>query len=226
MNVGFKFFNYTIVVITATLLSSWTIYTEKRSEALSQAVFATAESIHNARFDKAGEYSEQAKRLAYRPKKLITVPPIITKKTPTFRGSVEAPSSLRVVPSTKQQTGNVTVAEDEQILRLVVPEHLKHAKLLIENSEEWNELLKTKKFKEQLETDNANLKKLASDIDAELSRQQAYNNKMVTDLNIMQKKLVENDLLILRLYIAIGVLISSIAGGIYLRIKGILWKTH
>jgi hypothetical protein len=105
---------------------------------------------------------------------------------------------------------------------LVIPESLKHAKLLIENSEEWNELLQTKKFKEQLEIDNANLKKLASDVDNELQKQLKYNNQMVIDLNNMQKKLIEKDLLITRLYITIFGLVLSIVGGIYLRIKGIL----
>ncbi len=220
---------YTLILILI-LLCGCAVYTEKRSEALSQAVYATAESIKNARFDKAGPYAEQAKRLAYAPKNQISVPPIITSTTK----KIEATNKTTFVKkgSSNTNTGskiNTSIIkasseteEDEQVLRLVIPESLKHAKLLIENSEEWNELLQTKKFKEQLEVDNANLKKLASDIDAELQKQLKYNNQMVIDLNTMQKKLVEKDLLITRLYITILGLILSIVGGIYLRIKGIL----
>lgn len=220
---------YTLILILI-LLCGCAVYTEKRSEALSQAVYATAESIKNARFDKAGPYAEQAKRLAYAPKTQITVPPIITsstkkieainKTTVVKRGSSNVNTGSKINTSIIKATSETE--EDEQVLRLVIPESLKHAKLLIENSEEWNELLQTKKFKEQLEVDNANLKKLANDIDAELQKQLKYNNQMVIDLNNMQKKLVEKDLLITRLYITIFGLILSIVGGVYLRIKGIL----
>jgi hypothetical protein len=222
----------TCILISCFLISltSCTIYTEKRSEALSQAVYATAESINNARFDKAGPYAEQAKRLAYAPKNKISVPPIITsntKRTESTNNKIDVKKSSSNVKTGSTLNSSVIKAttntdDEEQFLRLVIPESLKHAKLLIENSDEWNELLQTKKFKEQLEIDNANLKKLSNDIDAELQKQLKYNNQMVIDLNIMQKKLVEKDLLITRLYITIFGLILSIAGGAYLRIKGIL----
>ena len=221
---------YIIISCFLILLTSCTIYTEKRSEALSQAVYATAESINNARFDKAGPYAEQAKRLAYAPKNKISVPPIITsntKKIESTNKTIDVKKSSSNVKTGSTLNSSVIKAttnanDEEQFLRLVIPESLKHAKLLIENSDEWNELLQTKKFKEQLEIDNANLKKLSTDIDTELQKQLKYNNQMVIDLNTMQKKLVEKDLLITRLYIFIFVLLLSIAGGIYLRIKGIL----
>lgn len=221
---------YIVISCFLILLTSCTIYTEKRSEALSQAVYATAESINNARFDKAGPYAEQAKRLAYAPKNKISVPPIITSNTKRIESTnnkIDVKKSSSNVKTGSTLNSSVIKAttntdDEEQFLRLVIPESLKHAKLLIENSDEWNELLQTKKFKEQLEIDNANLKKLSNDIDAELQKQLKYNNQMVIDLNTMQKKLVEKDLLITRLYITIFGLILSIAGGIYLRIKGIL----
>ena len=221
---------YIIISCFLILLTSCTIYTEKRSEALSQAVYATAESINNARFDKAGPYAEQAKRLAYAPKNKISVPPIITSNTKRIESTnktIDVKKSSSKVKTGSTLNSSVIKAttntdDEEQFLRLVIPESLKHAKLLIENSDEWNELLQTKKFKEQLEIDNANLKKLSNDIDTELQKQLKYNNQMVIDLNTMQKKLVEKDLLITRLYIFIFVLLLSIAGGIYLRIKGIL----
>jgi hypothetical protein len=45
---------------------------------------------------------------------------------------------------------------------------------------------------------------------------------MINDLNLMQKKLVEKDLAILRRNIIIVLLIAAMGGATYLRIKGIL----
>lgn len=219
------FFTITILV----LFTSCTIYTEKRSEALSQAVFATAEGIKNARFEKAAEYSEQAKKLAYPPKKHITISPILTKQVKNIQ-SINSQATVKTlntsIPSTSVKTNVITSTshqeEEETVLRLVIPESLKQAKLLIENSAEWNELLKTKEFKEQLEQDNLRLKKLAQDIDDELYKQQKYTNKMVEDLNKLQKDVIKKDLHILKLYIVVVLLLTAIGGGVYLRIKGIL----
>jgi len=225
-----------LVLVTAFLffIPSCTVYTEKRSEALSQAVYATSEGIKNARLDKAYEYSEQAKRLAYAPKKLIPVPQYHTKEIKKITAinssitTVQASSNNKVKPLDKQViNSNVMYMtnnndETETVLRLVVPDFLKDAKLLIENSNEWNELLKTKEFKEFLEKDNERLEKLKSDIDAELNKQLEYSNKMVLDLNNLQKSVLKKDLLIIRLYIVIGLLIGAIGGGVYLRMKGVL----
>ena len=49
-----------------------------------------------------------------------------------------------------------------------------------------------------------------------------YNEKMIKDLNIMQKKLVEKDLAILQRNVIIMFLLLTIGGATYLRIKGIL----
>lgn len=220
------------IIITLMFLcvvnNSCTVYTEKRSEALSQAVFATAEGIKNARFEKAAQYSEQAKRLAYPPKNPIPVPPIITKNLKKVQAvntstSISGNSSYTLPKmSTSIITSTSYKDEEETFLRLVIPESLKHAKLLIENSEEWDELVKTKEFKDQLEQDNLRLKKLAQDIDDELHKQQKHNNKMIEDLNKLQKNIIKKDLHILKLYIVIVFLLIAISGGIYLRIKGIL----
>jgi hypothetical protein len=217
-----------ILIIFLILLCGCTVYTEKRSESLSQAVFATADSIKNARFDKAGDYADQAKKLAYPPKEPIKIDPIITKnvkKIESINGtSIVKKNNIPTKTSIKSNIITSTSVDDEEetVLRLVVPEYLKHAKLLIENSEEWNELLKIKQFKDQLEQDNMNLKELASNVDRELQKQLQYNNKIIQDLNNLQKQVVEKNLHILRLYIVIFGLVISIAAGIYLRIKGIL----
>ena len=197
-------------------LPSCTVYTERRSEALSQAVFATADSISGARFDLSYKYAEQAKRLAYAPKKPIEVSRIFTKESVKLN---ENKTSL-VQPSIVSAT--LDNKEQRPVLRLVVPEFLKHTKLLIENSEEWNDMVKTKEFVKQLELDKRNLQKLTSDIDAELQKQYQMNSKMVEDLNKLQKQVLAKDLLILKLYIVIVGLILTLGGGVYLRMKGIL----
>lgn len=220
---------FVILVFLST--SSCVVYTEKRSEALSQAVFATSDSISQARFDLAHKYSEQAKRLAFPPKKPIDVRPIITETTKEVVST--SPKNIRIDTSKAPKTpigsiiSNVLTKTDnsgekQTVLRLVVPEFLRHAKLLIENSEEWNELLKTKEFAERLEKDHKDLQQLTAEIDAELQKQLQMNEKMVRDLNAMQKKLVEKDLAIWQRNIVIFVLVLLIAAGIYLRIKGIL----
>jgi hypothetical protein len=206
--------------------ASCTIYTEKRSEALSQAVFATSDSITYARFDLASQYSKQAERLAFPPKQRIKVSPIYTARTvenntlvkvnDQLTGNINSPTVVvSQLPSDSKETETPT-------LRLVVPEHLKHAKLLIENSNEWTELLKTKQFSIKLQEDYTNLQRLTDTVSHELQKQTEMNNKLVADLNTLQKRVLEKDLAILKRNIAIIVLCLVIGGGTYLRIKGIL----
>lgn len=222
-------FSKLIIFLLVLFLPSCTVYTEKRSEALSQAVFATADSINVARFDLSYKYAEQAKRLAYPPKKQILVSPIITKNVKQIESTNKTvkikSGTSNIGVGSKVNTNIIKVTsekEDEHTLRLVIPESLKHSKLLIENSEEWNEMVKAKEFAKQLETDKQNLQKLTSDIDAELQKQYQMNSKMVEDLNKLQKQVLAKDLLILKLYIAIVGLILMLGGGVYLRMKGIL----
>jgi hypothetical protein len=204
------------IFLLALFLPSCTVYTEKRSEALSQAVFATADSINGARFDLSYKYAEQAKRLAYPPKKAIEVSRIFTKEPIALNDSKISLVQPSIVTATLDNK------EQRPVLRLVVPEFLKHTKLLIENSEEWNEMVKTKEFAKQLEIDKQNLQKLTSDIDAELQKQYQMNSKMVEDLNKLQKQVLAKDLHIIKLYIVIVGLILTLGGGVYLRMKGIL----
>ena len=219
-----KLFILTLLLVVVT---GCTIYTEKRSEALSQAVYATSASISNARIDFAARYAEQAKRLAYAPKNQIEILPIVTEtvktiesiNTPTIiKKSVKASSSIPTSVITATSIDN----QNQKIIRLVIPEFLKHANLLIENSEEWNELIKNKEINAQLEQDKANLQKLARDIDAELAKQQKYNSELLDELHRLKTKVAEKQVTIYKLFMTIAVLIGAIVGGIYLRIKGIL----
>lgn len=190
------------ISLSVFFLTSCAVYTEKRSESLSQAVFATSDSITHARFDLASQYSKQAERLAFPPKTRIKISPIYTvKKSSVLDSKTEEPSSD---------------------FRLVVPDHLRHSKPLIENSEEWKDLLKTKEFATRLQHDHENLQKLADDVSNELQKQTEMNNKMISDLNMLQKKVLEKDLAILRRNIVITCLLLAFGLATYLRIKGIL----
>jgi hypothetical protein len=216
---------YALVFLLSFGLSSCTVYTEKRSEALSQAVFATSDSIEFARFDLASKYSKEAEKLAFPPKNRIEINPIYTSDNITRN-----PSSSSVLikvedklSSSKQiVSSSVSNTEEIPVLRLIIPEHLKHAKLLIENSNEWNHLLQTKEFSIKLQQDNSNLQKLSNKVNKELQRQTEMNSRMVSDLKDLQRKIAQKDLAILKRNIVIATLILAIGGGIYLRIKGIL----
>lgn len=225
------FLKILVVLVVFFSTTSCVVYTEKRSEALSQAVFAASDSITQARFDLAHKYSEQAKRLAFPPKKPINIRPIITETTKEVVSTSPKTTRIETPKTIKSPSGSIVSnvltrtdkeGDKETILRLVVPEFLRHAKLLIENSDEWNELLRTKEFAERLEKDHKDLQQLTAEIDAELQKQLQMNEKMVRDLNAMQKKLVEKDLAIWQRNIVIFVLVLLIAAGVYLRIKGIL----
>jgi RNA polymerase-interacting CarD/CdnL/TRCF family regulator len=82
--------------------------------------------------------------------------------------------------------------------------------------------LKDKDIFAQIEKDNENLIETRKIVDEELIRQMEYNDKMVKDLNIMQRKLLEKDLAILQRNITILILFAFIGIAGYLRIKGVL----
>lgn len=207
----------------AIFLPSCTVYTEKRSEALSQSVTATKSSIDAGRFDLAQKYSEQSVRLAFPPKKAIKINPIVTKKAEKVEVIVKEGVKLQDKASTiNLSTPAPTLEQQGDILRIVVPEKFKNATLLVENSTEWNNLLKEKEFAKQLLIDNVNLNKNKDITDKELLKQDQMNSKMVKDLNLMQTKLVKKDLVILKLWIALGSLAGIFAACIYLRVKGVL----
>lgn len=201
--------NILIILTFLFVFSGCTIYTEKRSEALSRAVMATSDSINTARFDLAEKFAEESIKLAYAPKHKIKITPIVTKR------------AIKVENSKVEKPINTTLPKEED-LRIVVSEKLKDASLLVVKSEEWNELLQTKEFAKSLERDNVMLVNLKREVEKELTLQNEMKEKMIRDLNSMQKKLIEKDLFILRLEITLAGVIGLFMICIYLRIKGIL----
>lgn len=190
-----------ILCVAALILCSCTVYTEKQSQSLSRAVYATKDSLEVARVDLASEYATEASRIVKPPKEKIEISPLY--KTSTNE-------DVYYTKSDKQQR------------ILVVPEKYKNDTVIVVNSEEYQQLLKDKKILEQIKKENKSLSQFKIEVDEELAKQEQYANKMVQDLNRMQKQLVEKDLAILKRNIVIVVMGVLMGGGIYLRMKGIL----
>ncbi|NBO98720.1 MAG: hypothetical protein EBU90_01140 [Proteobacteria bacterium] len=181
-----------ILFATVFLFSGCTIYTEKQTEAVSQSVYATKDSIDLARIDLAESYINETTKLINPPKKRIEINAIYQKP--------------------------IQVNDSKQRI-VIVPEKYKSDKVVVVNTTEYDNLLKDKEIAKQLQKDNEVLAKAKSEFDAERTKQQEMRDKMVKDLNIMQKKLVEKDLAILWRNIIIVVLLALIGGYIYLRMN-------
>lgn len=196
---------YILLGVFCFFISSCTIYTEKQSQALSRTIYATKDSLDEARVDLADKYSTEATRLVKPPKKRVEIPPVYKKNIPVI----------------SSQSKNSPVYINKQRV-LVIPEKYKSDTVVVVSSKEYEELLKDKETFAQIKKDFENLTEVRSQVDQELIRQIEYNDKMIKGLNIMQKKLVEKDLAILQRNIIIAVLLLTIGGATYLRIKGIL----
>lgn len=189
------------------ILPACTVYTEKQSQALSRSVYATRDSFEKARIDLATSYASEAARIVKPPKNKIEIKPIYkTVTVPVVASSAKPKTPISI---NKQRV-------------LVIPDEYKNDTVVVVNSEEYQQLLKDKEIFEQLKKDHEQALKFKSEVDEELARQEANANKMVQDLNRMQKQLVEKDLAILKRNIIIVILLLTIGGATYLRIKGIL----
>jgi len=205
-----------ILAIFCVVLTSCTVYTEKQSQALSRSIYATRDSLDQARIDLADYYSQESTRVVKPPKERIKIQPVfqnLPKETLPILSS--SPSSLNL------NTTNSTIGIEKGRV-LIIPEKYKNDQVVVVLSREYEELLKDKKINKQLQLDYENLTKFKTEVDQELNKQEQYNNKMIQDLNKMQKQLVEKDLAILQRNVIIAILLATIAGGIYLRIKGVL----
>ena len=197
-----KLFLFCFVLLS---LNSCTVYTEKQSEALSRSVYATKDSLDNARLDLADNYINESTRIVKPPKKRIDIQPVYKKNIDTIS------SQSKIKP---------TIVNKQRVL--IIPEKYKNDTVVVVSSEEYQLLLKDKEIYAQIEKDNDSLIETKKIVDEELIRQMENNDKMVKDLNIMQRKLVEKDLTILQKNVVIVLLLVSIVGATYLRIKGIL----
>jgi hypothetical protein len=178
------------------------VYTEKQSEALSRSVYATKDSIDYARIDLADYYISESIRLVRPPKERVSIQSVYKKDEVSTKKKVD------------------TVVNKQRVL--LIPEKYKSDTVVTINSQEYEQLIKNKEISVQLEKDFANIAKTKQLVDTELTRQIEYSERMIRDLNTMQKKLVEKDLAILQRNIIIVALLASIGVGVYLRMKGVL----
>lgn len=189
-------------------LTSCTVYTEKQSEALSRVVYASKDSMDAARVDLADRYVTETTRIVRPPKNRIPIDSVY-KKIDHHINTVSSNSKHNPVPVSKQRT-------------VIIPEKYRNDTVIVVNTEEYSQLLKDKEIFIQIQKDTIDLLDAKKQVDAELIRQMDNRDKMINDLNTMQKKLVEKDLAILQRNIIILGLLAAIGGATYLRIKGIL----
>jgi hypothetical protein len=187
---------FILLVLSCFLVNGCTVYTEKQSEAVSQNVYATKDSVDLARIDLADNYINEATKLIKPPKSRIAISGIYQQST------------------TKDSTDNKRI--------VIVPEKYKNDKVIVVGSTDYDNLLKDKAVAAQLKKDNENILKAKQETEQELIKQAEMQNKMVQDLNIMQKKLIQKELTILQLRIALVSVILIFAAAVYLRIKGVL----
>ena len=199
--------NLTLLLAFCLLTASCVVYTEKQSEALSQSVYLADDSFELGRFDVTDVSLNEAIKIVKPPKNRQKISPVNKK--------ISGSSS-----SVTKKTHEFAPTNNKNVI--IVPERFQGQKIVIVNSNEYKKLLEDKQTFLQLQGDYKTLEKLKETVDEELLRQNTNVNKMIIDLNNLQRKVVEKNLLILKLYIVIGALVAALGGGIYLRMKGIL----
>lgn len=183
---------------------SCTYYTEKQTEAVSQTVYATKDSIDKARFDLADEYSTQATRLVRPPKNRIEISYLNTSAP-----SIQVKQDQKPVKQPKTPV-------------VVIPERLRGMTVLVVNSDEYKNLLQDKETLEQLKQDYVALGDTKKEVDQELITQIKFRDKMVNDLNNMKETIANKNLVIIKLSLTSAALGMALVAGVVLKFKGIL----
>lgn len=187
-----------ILIFSLFLLPSCTHYVERQSQALSAATYATNDSIKAGRFELATTYSDQTLKLVVPPKKRIEIKPLYQTQT--------------------SKSGDKQ-AKIDNVKYIVIPEYLKGDKVLVVNSNEYNDLQKDSKLAKQLKVDNANLVSQAKKVEKEQSVQEEIHSKLIRDYNTQQTQLVKKDLAILRLTILSVILAVLWLATLYLLVR-------
>ena len=174
------------------IFSGCTVYTEKQTEAVSQSVYATKDSIDLARIDLAESYINETIKLINPPKKRLPVNAIYQKP--------------------------VKVGDSDQRI-VIVPEQYKNDKVVVVNSADYSELLKDKENASKLRKDNETLTRAQQEFEKERIKQREMGDKMVIKLNEQQQIILKQRLVILWEGIIIVVLLAIICGYIYIRMN-------
>jgi hypothetical protein len=182
------------LIIATLLLASCTYYTEKQSEALSQNVYATSDSLNNKRVDLAYYYSNETIKLVKLPKHRINIQPVY-----------EAGSVVKNGPK-KEKTEVV-----------LVPDKYKGGRIIVVGSTEYQDLLKDRTIKQQLEKDNTNLKKANDTTNKELLHQKEMMDTIVKNAQTLQTRVYKLEAGIWKRNVIIIGLVLIIGGYIWLR---------
>jgi anion-transporting ArsA/GET3 family ATPase len=202
--------NKSILTLLLLFFSGCTVYTEKQSEALSRSVYASKDSVEAARFDLTEQYVNESTRLVKPPKNRIEI------------GSIYKSVSLNTKPDPSFDESKEKTKNKPKQRVLIIPEKFKNDNVVAVNSQEYDTLLKSKEIYDQLEKDHSLLVEEKKNVDKELTIQLENRDKMVRDLNELQRKIAEKDLALMKRNIVIFGLVCSIGAAIFLRIKGIL----
>ena len=217
--------------LLAFVLPSCTVYTEKQSQAVSQSVYATKDSIDFGRFDLAQGYINETTRIIYPPKNRIDIKPIYDNKQPlpvrTKVSNVFSTIKHNLLKKSDEKTPvkPVSVVDDRGTIHsvVIVPERYKDDKVIVVGSADYNDLLKNKNDAAQLKKDNDNLAKQKTTTDKEIEKQSQMKDKMVNDLNKLQKELVQKNLALLWRNIIIVSLLALIAIYFYAKSNGLFF---
>lgn len=160
-----------------------------------QNIYATHDSLKNARIDLATGYSELTIREIPPPKTRLSIPPIY--KPPTKPGG----PSQRVI---------------------IVPPEYGKIPVVVVGSEEYEELLKWPPIAQQLQKDNDLLKKAAQETGEELIKKQQLLENLGVLANSQKVELEKLDGDVFKRDVIIGVLFLLMGLYVYIKIKKII----
>jgi hypothetical protein len=189
-----------ILTTSILLLASCTYYTEKQSEALSQNTYATSDSLNNKRVDLAYYYSNEAIKLVKQPKHRISIQPVY--------------EAGKVIKSSQK-------GEKTQVV--IVPDKYKGDKIVVVGSTEYQDLLKDREIRKQLEKDNANLLKVGKVTQDELKHQQEMHDTIIKNAQTLQTRVYKLEAGIWKRNVIILILSGLILGYIWLRASRFLF---
>ena len=168
-----------------------TRYIEKQSEPLKQAVYGVSDSLKEARIDLAWFYSNETTKLVGPPLKRLSIKPLY--ETTTSTNSV-----------------------GERIL--VIPEELKHTKVIVIGSSEYQELLKNKEIAQQVTEELKLQKEITQVVDKQRQVNEQNQLKLIDDYNKAQLTIQKKDAAIwFRNFVILGLLVL-IGGYVGLRV--------
>jgi len=171
-----------------------TRYIPKDSEPLSQAVYATSESIEKGRIDLADQYAKNAKLLVDPPKNPFTVKAIISK-------------------AKEKDIGKAVV---------VVPSYLTNMDVIVVGSEQYKKLLEIKENAVQLQVEFENLQKEKEEVYKALTDQREAKMQLLKDYDKVVSDLKDKQLALLKRNIIITSMSFFIGLYIFLKVKGLI----